>query len=125
MMSVKKILVADDEEDILALTTIALRQEGYEVATAKNGAEAVAKTAEFLPDVLLLDVMMPILDGYHAAHHIMHDPALTKKPKIILMTIRDSAREEKLMTFSGAAGMLQKPFGMASLKSLVAQIAAS
>ena len=61
-----KILVVDDEPDILEIISYNLRKEGYEIQTAENGLEAVASAKEFLPDMILLDVMMPKMDGMEA-----------------------------------------------------------
>lgn len=119
----KKILVVDDDEDILELTSFSLKQQGYAVATGKNGVEALQITQEFKPDVILLDIMMPIMDGYHVANRIMNDATITKKPKIVLVTSRDVARDGKLLEFSGASGTIQKPFSIAKLKQLLQELA--
>jgi CheY-like chemotaxis protein len=80
----KRILVVDDDSDALALISLTLRRRGYDVATAPGGAEALEKIAQELPDLLLLDVMMPFMDGYEVYSHLRADPRTASLPVILL-----------------------------------------
>ncbi|MEK6543673.1 MAG: response regulator [Elusimicrobiota bacterium] len=115
----KKILVVDDDIDIVRLLTQALSQEGYVVESASQGSEVLRKTFEFLPDLILLDVMIPAPDGYHVAREITNDKTLKKKPIIYFITSRDTFKESKIMEFAGAAGVIPKPFSMTEIKTLI------
>ena len=117
-----KILVVDDDEGILELVGLILRREGYEVLLARNGAEALQLVRDGQPDLMILDVMMPILDGYQVAAEIQRDKALSKRPKIVLATSRDIQREGKIIEFTGACGALQKPFTPTALLEVVREI---
>ncbi|HEX8888197.1 MAG TPA: diguanylate cyclase [Pyrinomonadaceae bacterium] len=114
-MSVEKeerqpvILVADDEPVNRALIERRLQREGYRVLTAQNGKDAVEKTQEILPDLVILDVMMPVMDGMEACRHIKETEATRDIPVIFL-----SARDETEMKVSGltlgANDYISKPF---------------
>src|SRR5215210_6842433 len=103
------ILVADDEPVNRALIQRRLEREGYRVLTAKNGSEAVEKTKEVLPDLVILDVMMPEMDGMDACRLIKETEATRDIPIIFL-----SARDETEMKVSGlslgADDYISKPF---------------
>jgi DNA-binding response OmpR family regulator len=109
----KRILVVDDDVDLVELLKADLEHLGYEVAVAKEGQEALAKAQSQRFDVLLLDVMMPGIDGYHVANALSSD--WNKDLRIILMTSRDTRREKGLALLAGAAGMVQKPFTLDAL----------
>ncbi|MFA5139257.1 MAG: response regulator [Elusimicrobiota bacterium] len=120
MAGKKRILIADDDPELLGLLKFYLGKQGYETITAENGTQALAKAQEEKPDLVLMDVMMPEIDGYHVAQ------ALTERlgpscPKIILMTSRDTQREQGVALLSGAAATLQKPVKLADVKAKVAE----
>ena len=103
------ILVADDEPVNRALIERRLQREGFRVLTAQNGKDAVEKTREALPDLVILDVMMPVMDGMEACRHIKEAEATRDIPVIFL-----SARDETEMKVSGlsmgANDYISKPF---------------
>ena len=110
----KRILVADDDPDLLDLLKMDLGFQGYEVIVAANGKDALqlALTEQF--DLVLLDVMMPYIDGYHVAYELTNKLG-SKAPRIMIMTSRDTVKEKGIALMSGAAEVLQKPFEMAKL----------
>ncbi|MBU6191739.1 MAG: response regulator transcription factor [Bacteroidetes bacterium] len=115
---VAKILVVDDEPDILEIISYNLRKEGYEVKTAENGLEAVAAAKEFLPDMILLDVMMPKMDGMEACKQIRALPSL-KHSFILFLTAREEEFVEVLSFQAGADDFLTKPIKPRALISRI------
>ena len=117
------VLVVDDDADIRELIVMVAKKEGYATTSATNGAEALQKIRMDLPDIVLLDVMMPVLDGYHTAQAITRDETITKKPLIYFITSRDHHKEGKIMEFSGASGVISKPFNINQIKNLLHEAA--
>lgn len=78
----KTVLVVDDAEDIADLVAILLRMTGCNAITARNGAEALAAAAEHKPDLILMDIRMPVMDGYEATRRILSIPELSRTPII-------------------------------------------
>ncbi|MEY3574192.1 MAG: hypothetical protein RLZZ617_790 [Bacteroidota bacterium] len=115
---IAKILVVDDEPDILEIISYNLRKEGYEVKTAENGLEAVASAKEFLPDMILLDVMMPKMDGMEACKQIRAVPSL-KHCFILFLTAREEEFVEVLSFQAGADDFLTKPIKPRALISRI------
>jgi DNA-binding response OmpR family regulator len=117
-MSMRRILVVDDEPDILRLVKEALVDAGYGVETAACGTEAVRKGALLLPDLVLLDIMMPDLDGFVVYERLRAKPVALTCPIIFLTAKRDIS--DKLLGFEkGAADYVTKPF---HIKELVARV---
>jgi len=117
----KRILVADDDPDLLELLKMDLDFQGYEVLAAQNGKEALEMATKEKVDLVLLDVMMPYIDGYHVASELSAKLG-NQVPKIVIMTSRDTVREKGIALMSGAVCVLQKPFEMAALHKLVKEI---
>lgn len=103
------ILVADDEPVNRALIQRRLEREGYRVLTVQNGNEAVEKTKEFLPDLVILDVMMPEMDGMDACRLIKED-ATTRDIPIIFLSARDETEMKVNGLTLGANDYISKPF---------------
>jgi DNA-binding response OmpR family regulator len=105
----KKILVVEDEESLLKLESILLTSKGYEVRGVSNGQAALDAIAEESPDLVLLDIMLPEMDGFEVCRRIKSDPG-TKEIPIIMLTAKksreDMARGEKV----GADWYITKPF---------------
>jgi two-component system alkaline phosphatase synthesis response regulator PhoP len=95
-MSKKKILLIDDEQDILEILSYNLKKEGYEVFTANNGLEGIERAKETHPDLILLDVMMPGKDGIETCEELRQIPEL-KKSLIVFL----SARSEEFSQLAG------------------------
>ncbi|GAB4032630.1 MAG: hypothetical protein Fur0012_11390 [Elusimicrobiota bacterium] len=112
----KRIMVAEDDPDLIDLVCDFLRTEGYEVISVNNGKDAVSRALSEKFDLVLLDVMMPYVDGYHVAYEINNSD---NPPKIIIMTSRDVQLEKSIGALSGAADMIQKPFELEDLSSRV------
>ncbi|NTV12320.1 MAG: response regulator [Desulfobulbaceae bacterium] len=110
----EKILLVDDEEANLQLLTQWLVVSGYDIAYALNGAEAVRQVGENRPDLIILDIMMPVMDGYEACRILKEDPETEKIPIIIVTALHD--REARLKGLSVSANdFLSKPVDQAEL----------
>ena len=108
MSSVKKILIADDEPDILEIIQFNLIAEGYEVITAKNGDEAIERAKKHLPDLIILDVMMPGKNGMDTCNILRMQPAFKETLIIFLSALSDEGTEIRGLE-SGADDYLTKP----------------
>lgn len=119
----KKILVAEDDAEYLDLIEYALKAGGYEVVCCTDGKKALAAALSERPDLVLTDVRMPELDGYHFAQ-ALGDKYGTDCPKILIMTSRDVEREKGVAMLSGAAAVIQKPFKLSALKAKIEELLA-
>ncbi|WP_314591039.1 response regulator transcription factor [Paenibacillus terrigena] len=106
-----KILVVDDESSIRAAVAYALRREGYEVEMAVDGQEALDKVETFRPTVMVLDVMMPHVNGYDVCRKLDGRP----RPAILLLTVKDDIVDKVLGLELGADDYMTKPFDMREL----------
>ena len=95
MKNEKKILIADDEPDILEILKFNLELEGYEVETAKNGIQAIEKAKTFSPDLIILDIMMPLKNGIEVCNHLRSLPGYKNTLIIFLTAMSDDATEVK------------------------------
>lgn len=123
MADKKRILVADDDPDLLDLLKMDLGFQGYEVFAAANGKDALQMAMNDQFDLVLLDVMMPYIDGYHVAYELTNKLG-SKAPRIMIMTSRDTIKEKGIALMSGAAEVLQKPFEMAKLHERITAVLA-
>ena len=104
----------DDEEPNLKILINYLLSEGYDIDTAVNGEEAVRKSKDNMPDLIILDIMMPVMDGYEACRLIKADPETKNIPIIMVTALHD--RESKLKGLeAGANDFLSKPIDKAEL----------
>lgn len=121
-MEIRKVLLAEDEEDIRKVAQISLEfRGGWEVVLATNGEECLAKAASDPPDLILLDCMMPKLDGYETCRRLKQDPSLRHIP-VIFLTAKAQEGEVKKGLSLGAVGYLIKPFNPMSLAAEISQI---
>jgi len=104
----EKILLVDDDTDTLRLVGVTLQRQGYEVRVANSGQQALTMVQSELPDLILLDIMMPEMDGYDVARHLRSDPTTAEIP-IIMFTAKTQV-DDKVMGFeAGADDYLTKP----------------
>jgi two-component system, OmpR family, alkaline phosphatase synthesis response regulator PhoP len=106
--TVKKILIADDEPDILEIVQYNLQNEGYEVTTAKNGNEAIEMAKRFNPDLIILDIMMPGKNGIEVCNILRMQPAFNDTLIIFLTALSDEGTEVKGLE-TGADDFITKP----------------
>lgn len=112
------ILIADDDPDILALVSFRLERAGYEVVQARNGEEAVQVALARRPDLAVLDVMMPRVDGYEATRRLRQHEETSRMP-IILLTARVQEEDVARGFDAGADDYVKKPFSPQELGSRV------
>jgi two-component system OmpR family response regulator len=112
----RKVLVVDDEENVVHLVASALRFDGFDAVTADNGQSGLAMIAEHDPDLVVLDVMMPGLDGYSVLQHLR---SAGSSIPVIFLTARDSATDRVSGLRSGADDYVVKPF---SVEELLARV---
>lgn len=116
-----RILVIDDEEDILEFIKYNLQRDGYEVYTAQNGASGLERALEVRPHLILLDMMMPVLDGVETCKAIRRSPKLRKVMVVFLSAVSDE--EMQLQGYgAGADDYISKPVKMNILRSRVKAI---
>ncbi|UCH33777.1 MAG: response regulator [Armatimonadota bacterium] len=120
----KKILVVDDDQDDLRMISMILEPEGYEVVTAENGVEALAKVESETPDLVLLDVMMPELDGFAACAKLKSSPESQGIPVVLLTGVAKYITKSKYpldgVLRADAEEYLEKPLDPEELLRVVA-----
>lgn len=117
----KKILAVDDEKHIVRLVQVNLERAGYEVVTANDGKEALQKVAEENPDLVVLDVMMPYMDGFEVLQNLRRSPA-TRDIPVIMLTAKAQDADVFKGWQSGVDCYLTKPFNPMELLSFVKRI---
>ena len=105
----KTILTVDDERDITEMLEVLLSGEGYRVLVASGGAEALGILANERPDMVLLDIMMPAVDGHQVCESIRANPAFNKMP-VLMLTAKNDIGQIARAVDEGADGFLVKPF---------------
>jgi len=114
----KRILVVDDDPDICSLIKTALIFKEYEVAIANDGFEAATMAAQYLPDLIILDVMMPKMDGFRVCRNLRQMEEFRETP-IVFLTAKDSESDEEWGKRMGGTCYLTKPLDMKLLLSTV------
>lgn len=118
MKANSRILVVDDEQDIIELLEYNLTKEGYDVRTANNGIKAIEEAKDFLPQLILMDIMMPKMDGVEACRKIREIPKL-KESYVIFLTARSEEFSEIAAFEAGADDFITKPIKPRALISRV------
>jgi DNA-binding response OmpR family regulator len=118
-----RILVADDDPVIVRLLEVNFRLEGYQVETASHGEETIRKAREADPALILLDVMMPGVDGWEVCRRLKDDPATAGIP-IVFLSARAQDEDRKRGLDLGVAEYVTKPFDPGDLVALVARLIA-
>jgi two-component system, OmpR family, KDP operon response regulator KdpE len=111
----KRVLVVDDESEITRLVSSQLRPAGYDVDIANDGAEAIARFDSHQPDLIILDIMMPVMDGCAVCTHIRK----TSRIPIIMLSAKADEQEKVKLLNLGADDYVTKPFGSAELLARV------
>ena len=121
----KRLLVVDDEPNLLVAVAACLRGEGYEVTTARSGREALVRLAETMPDLIVSDIRMPGMDGYTLARHV-RSSARTALVPIVFLTAKDETADRIEGFRNGVDAYLTKPFEpdelVAVIKSILSRV---
>lgn len=117
------VMVTDDSVTVRKVTTRLLERSGYEVITAKDGVDAIAKLEERRPDLMLLDIEMPRMDGFEVASHMRHDSRLKKIP-IIMITSRTGEKHRERAFEIGVDRYMGKPFQEGELLETIQELLA-
>jgi len=112
------VLVAEDNDYTLDTVSDYLEAKGYEVVVARNGEEAIARAREERPDVILMDVQMPVMDGVEAICHIRADPDLVQVPIVALTALALPGDRDRCLE-AGATVHLSKPIGMKKVVQVI------
>jgi two-component system, cell cycle response regulator DivK len=116
----KRILVVEDQPDNRQIIRDMLADTGYEIAEAENGEEALAAITKQRPDLILMDIQLPIMDGYAATRRIKTDPALKSIP-VIAVTSYALSGEEKKAREAGCDDYVPKPYSPRQLLAKIRQ----
>ena len=114
------VLVADDDPDILLLMTLTLERDGYDVVAAKDGLSALEAAVARVPHLVLLDLMMPGLDGYEVTRRLRREPTTKNLPIVIVTAAAEESQAARALE-AGADAYMKKPF---SPRELLAKTAA-
>lgn len=117
----KKVLIADDEPNIVISLEFLMQQSGYEFRTAANGEEALRAAREFRPDLVVLDVMLPLRNGFEVCQVMRETPELSQV-KIIMLTAKGRDTEVAKGLALGADAYLTKPFATRELLETVKRL---
>jgi len=121
-----KILIVDDDQDFVEATKLVLESKPYEVVTASNGSEGLAKANQEKPDLIILDIIMPVKDGFSTAEEFNKDPELEKIPIIMLTSFAEKVGETNLSLSQGltldAEDYVNKPVSPEELLSRVERL---
>lgn len=113
-MKIESVLFAEDDPHIRRVSEIALRRAGFEVVCVSDGAEALQMLEDRLFDLVLLDGMMPKIDGLEVCRRIKADPRTARVP-VVLLSARSQGADEAAGRAAGAAGYIRKPFDALAL----------
>jgi CheY-like chemotaxis protein len=115
----KTVLVVEDEETSRRILSLALQHQGRELIFARDGEEAVRMAGEALPDLIVMDMMLPKLDGFEATRRIRADPRLAAIP-VIALTARTGDFDEHKAREAGCADYITKPYRIEQLRARLA-----
>ena len=113
-----RILIVDDEADLVSVLRIGLEIEGFEVIAASDGEEGLRKAREERPDLVVLDLMLPKLDGYRVCRALKFDERYRGLP-IVILSARSGEQDRRLAFDMGADAFVTKPYDMAALVKLI------
>ena len=120
----QKILIADDDVETLRLIGLMLQRQGFEIAAAANGAQALEMTHTISPDLIILDVMMPDMDGYQVTRQLRQDPTTSEIP-ILMFTAKGQVEDKVTGYEAGVDEYITKPINPAELVARVKALLSS
>jgi len=117
-MRKKRILIVEDEESLLKLETILLTVKGYQVTGALTGSDALKKLSEGTFDLILLDIMLPDIDGFEVCSRVKKDPRTSAIP-VVILTAKKNPDDHERGVACGASAYLTKPFKSAMIIEVI------
>ena len=117
----KRVLIVDDEEDLVIALGARLKAGGYEILVARDGLEALTKARTLNPDLILLDLMLPKMDGYKVARLLKFDQRYAAIP-ILMLTARGQEMDQDLGRQAGADDYMVKPFDSTELMERIKEL---
>ena len=117
----KRILVVEDQEDNRQILRDLLANAGYQMIEAEDGEQAIAQAVKHVPDLILMDIQLPLMDGYEATRRIKADPNLKAIPIIVVTSYALSGDEEKARG-AGCDAYVVKPYDTGQLEAIVAKL---
>ncbi len=114
----KKVLIVEDDANILLSLVFVLERDGFQVETVTSGADAVERIRACRPDLIVLDVMLPVKNGYEICHEVQQDPTLRQIPTLMLTAKAQEAERRKGLEV-GATEYVTKPFRVADLRAKI------
>lgn len=118
-----KILIADDDPTIIHLLSVNLEMEGYQVVVAQDGLQAITKATKDPPDLIILDIMMPNMDGWATRDELLKSPTLADIP-VIFLSARAQQADLRRGLEAGAAEYITKPFDPVDLLKIIEEVLA-
>ncbi len=115
------VLVVDDEPQVVWMLRFSLEAEGYQTFTARDGRAALEALRQHHPRVMLLDVMMPVMDGWGVLEEIRSFPA-DERPRVVIVSARSSSRDRAKALELGADAFVSKPFNVDDLLQVVHEL---
>lgn len=119
---VTRVLIAEDEPHIVESLTFVLNRSGYEVSSVLDGEAAIARLRSDPPDMVILDVMLPRLNGFDVLKQLKSDPALRSIP-VIILTAKGQAQDRRMAEEIGVDGFMTKPFSNRDIVDEVRRLA--
>lgn len=116
-----KVLVIEDDENVRLIIGLALEKEGYEVLSVPGGEEALEKIVDFAPDLVILDIMMPAMDGWEVLNLLKSNP-VTENIPVCILSAKDEVRDMMYAMQKGVADYITKPFTRKLLLERVAEL---
>lgn len=117
-----RVLIAEDEPNIAAALRFLLEREGYRVSCVEDGAAALAEIRRQMPDLLVLDVMMPSTNGFDVLKQVRAQPSLSRL-KVLILTAKGQPQDKKIASDFGADAFLTKPFANAEVIAAARRLA--
>lgn len=117
----KKILVIDDEEDMLKLLKMRFEQENFQVVTATDGVLGIKAAEQESPDLIILDIMMPNMDGYTCLKEIRKLPKIKDVP-VVVLSGKEEEKVRDLFAFQKISGYIEKPFELDDMVAKVREV---
>jgi len=118
----KKILLVDDEPNIIIALEYTLRKNNYDIFIARDGREAIVLSEKLQPDLIILDIMMPNVDGYEVLDYLRQHEALKDKTQTIIISAKQKESDVQKALSLGAKEYIKKPFSMKKLLSTVTDL---